>query len=84
MVFVLSNQVRWYVSVMLGGHPVTAAYQPVVLSVITTLVMPRQESVTVPMGTQVCVISSFHMWEMWWPGLMVIVLGSESSTVVHV
>ena len=54
-------------SVMLGGHPVTAAYQPVVLNVITTLVMLQQESVTVPMATQVCVIASFDMWEIWWP-----------------
>ena len=68
MVSVLSIQVRC-VSVMLGGHPVTAAYQPVVLNVITTLVMLRQESVTVPMATQVCVIiiASFDMWEIWWP-----------------
>ena len=67
MVSVLSSQVRC-ASVMLGGHPVTAAYQPVVLNVITALVMLRQGSVTVPMATQVCVISSFHVWEIWLPG----------------
>ena len=64
MASVLSSLVRC-VSVMLGGHLVTAAYQPAVLNVITTLVMLRQGSVTVPMATQVCVISSLNMWEIW-------------------
>ena len=62
MVSVLNSGVRC-ASVMPGGNPVTAVYQPVVLSVITTLVMPRQGSVPAPMGTQVCVIAFFHIWE---------------------
>lgn len=69
MVSVLSSQVRC-ASVMLGGHPVTAAYQPVVLNVITALVMLRQGSVTVPMATQVKLVKSLikgafgaHQWQ---------------------
>ena len=65
MVSVLSSQVRC-ANAMLGGHPAIAAYQPVVLSVRTTLVMPRQGSVTAPVGTQVGVIAFFHMWEICW------------------
>ena len=67
MVSVLNSGVRC-ASVMLDGHLVTAVCQPVVLSVITTLVMPRQGSVPAPMGTQVCVIAFFHIWETWWSG----------------
>ena len=56
MVYVLSNQDK-RVNVMLDGHPVTAAYQLVEFSVMTTHVMPKQGRVTAPMGIQVCVVT---------------------------
>ena len=78
MVSVLNSGVRC-ASVMPGGHPVTAVYQPVVLSVITTLVMPRQGSVPAPMGTQVCVIAFFHTVYGRHGGLALVVWKVENS-----